>query len=77
MSKTTTLVRFWGIQAAIGGGYRMVEGTAPLDALAPYVETTHAPDMKGIMGAKIAQAIDTRPLPLERDTVPATTERKK
>lgn len=74
--KTTTLVRFWGIQAAIGGGYRMVEGTVPLDALAPYVETTHAPDMKGIMAAKIAQAIDTKPVPLERDAVP-TTERKK
>ncbi len=74
--KTTTMVRFWAMQAAIGGGFRLVEGTAPLDALAGYVDTTHAPDMKGIMAAKIAQAIDTKDLPLERDAVPAT-ERKK
>lgn len=60
--------RFWAVQAAVGGGYRMVTGTCDADALPPH-EDLHHPDMRNIIGAKIAEAIEIKPIPHERDAV--------
>lgn len=66
MTKPSGPVKWWAMQQAIGGGYRVIEGACDASQLAG-ATATHAPDMRAIMAARIVEAIEAKPIPHERD----------
>lgn len=68
-AKVTGPVRWFAMQASARGGYTMIEGSCDASQLVG-IATVHAPDMRAIQAAKIAEAIEIRPIPHERDKAP-------
>ena len=66
MTKPNGPVKWWAMQQAIGGGYRVIEGACDASQLVG-ATATHAPDMRAIMAARIVEAIEAKPIPHERD----------
>jgi hypothetical protein len=54
------------MQQAIGGGYRVIEGSCDASQLVG-ISATHTPDMRAIMAARIVEGIEVKPIPHERD----------
>lgn len=53
----------WCVQQSRGGGYRHVEALIPASVVAEYQVAVHAPDMRSIVAAKIAQRLDRADIP--------------
>lgn len=57
------MVRGWVVAQARGGGYRMMEVLMPATTARAHMVSEHPPDMRQIVGAKIAHRIATVDFP--------------